>query len=93
MSTELTVASITMLLTLFSFYLGVRSEVRKSMHKFIENKLDDEKKQNHVDKRICLLEERFNFIENQLSYRLNEISGKVSSYTKIMLDHIKQVHT
>jgi hypothetical protein len=90
---EIFVAILTLAITLFSFFLAIRAELRKN-HSDIQSRiLADEKRHSSHEQRCALMEERISFIEDTVSSRLENINYKISDLGKVFIDHIEKRHT
>lgn len=89
---EIFIAILTLAVTLFSFFLAIRSELRKN-HSDIQSRiLADEKRHSSHEQRCALLEERISFIEDTISKRLENLNFKITDLGKIFIDHIDKRH-
>lgn len=84
------IASVTFAVTLLSFYLAFRAEMRKNNEKLIEAKIIDERRHASHELRLSILEERLALIESSITFRLDEINKVVSSLNDLLINHLTE---
>lgn len=85
-------AVVTFVVTLLSFFLAIRSEIRGNNIKFTENIIKDEKRHFTHDKRIELIEDRLNYTDSYITYRLDGITNAIEDVKSHISEHIKEAH-
>lgn len=72
--TELIIALLTMIATLASFYLAIRSAIKNNSNLISEEILANERRHSKHEKHIALLREKIDNLQNNLLNRINELN-------------------
>jgi len=85
-------ATFTLLITLLSFFLAIRIEIRKSNAKITEAKFIEEKRLLCHEQRMSILEERLSYIESNLIRKLEDINDSINELRKQFINHLEESH-
>lgn len=89
---EIIVAMVTFLVTLLSFFLAIRDEIRRNMLRYSEDIINDEKRHFSHEKRFVLIEDRLNYTDNYISYKLDGITSALGELKAHFSEHLKEQH-
>ncbi|MGA2296006.1 MAG: hypothetical protein ABSG15_00475 [FCB group bacterium] len=84
------VGTITFIVASLSFYISLRSEIRKNTEKMLQSKLNDEKRHASHERRVAIIEERMSNIDNKISYKLGDIQLRITDLSCRFDKHINE---
>lgn len=85
-------ATMTFLITLLSFFLAIRIEIKKNGAKLNESKFIEEKRLLIHEQRMSILEEKLSYIESNLVRKLEEINESINELRKQFINHLEEKH-
>ena len=88
---SLIIAAITFIATSLTFFIGLRSEMKRNRDEMIDAILFDEQRHSAHEQDITIMQERITHIEQLINYRLDEINKKLDTLTENFFEHIKEL--
>jgi hypothetical protein len=85
-------AIFTFFITLLSFFLAIRIEIRKNNDRITEGKFLEEKRLLCHEQRMSILEERLSYIESNLIRKLEDINDSINELRKQFINHLEDSH-
>ena len=86
-------AIFTFLITLFSFFLAIRLEIKKSSEKLNGSKLMEEKRLASHEQRMSIFEEKLSYIQSALFHKLDNINESINELRTHFINHLKDKHS
>jgi hypothetical protein len=83
---------LTFFITLLSFFLAIRIEIRKNNDRINEGKFLEEKRLLCHEQRMSILEERLSYIESNLIRKLEDINESINELRKQFINHLEDSH-
>lgn len=87
---SLIIAAVTFIASLLTFFLALRSELKRNRLEMIDAILYDEQRHSSNEQVISVMQERVANLELLISYRLDEISSKLENISDKFFEHIKE---
>ena len=89
---SLIIAAVTFIASLLTFFLALRSELKRNRLEMIDAILYDEQRHSSNEQVISVMQERVANLELLISYRLDEINSKLESISDKFFEHIQETH-
>lgn len=86
------VAIFTFLVTIFSFFLAIRLEIKKSNGKLNDSRLLEEKRLANHEQRMSVFEEKLSYIQSALFHKLDDINQSINDLRTHFINHLKDKH-
>ena len=87
---SLLIAAVTFIASLLTFFLALRSELKRNRLEMINAILYDEQRHSAHEQEISVMQERLANVELIISYRLDEISSKLENISDKFFEHIQE---
>jgi ribonucleotide reductase beta subunit family protein with ferritin-like domain len=87
---SLLIGAVTFIASLLTFFLALRSEMKRNRLEMINAILYDEQRHSTHEQEISVMQERVANLELLISYRLDEISSKLENISNKFFEHIQE---
>lgn len=87
---SLIIAAVTFIATLLTFFIALRSEMKRNRNDMIDAILFDEQRHSAYNQELSVMQERLANVELMISYRLDEINNKLESISDKFYEHMKE---
>ena len=76
--------------TLLSFFLALRSELKKSADQFAELRIENDRRIAFTETSIQVIQEKLNSLEKTISIRMETISDRINEVYDLFLQHLEE---
>lgn len=89
---SLLIGAVTFIASLLTFFIALRSEMKRNRLEMIDAILFDEQRHSVHEQEISVMQERLANVELIISYRLDEISNKLENISDKFFEHLQETH-